>query len=73
MFPREKENQIVGLTFDFAKSIMPNYWRFTFFSFAIIFGELPNSKICQTKNPKLLELLYISHLESLTGHKGYDH
>jgi hypothetical protein len=32
-------------------------WRLIFFFFAIIFGELPNSKIYQIKNLKLLELL----------------
>jgi hypothetical protein len=30
-----------------------------FFSFAISFGELPNSRIWKTKYPKLLELLLV--------------
>ena len=41
----QQKNQLVDPTFDFAKRIMVNYWRLTFFSFAITFKELPNSKI----------------------------
>jgi hypothetical protein len=36
---------------------MGYYWRLTFFFFAKTFGELPNTKIWEIKNPKLLELL----------------
>ena len=43
---QKKKKKVVGLTLDFAKTIIANSWRLIFFfPFAITFGELPNYKI----------------------------
>ena len=55
VFPQKKQDR--GPNFSFWQVNYGKLLEIDLFFFAITFGELPNSKIWETKNPKLLELL----------------
>jgi hypothetical protein len=55
--PPDEKNSSWAIFFEFGKSNMPNSRRWALFLLPILFWELANNKICQTKNSKLLEML----------------